>query len=188
MPYKDPRKKREYDHQRHLALRESIHEQKHEYYLAHQEEIKQKSALWRQDHKQESAAYFHQYFIDHRQEKMERNRVYYANHKGRMRQYFREYMKEWRNTTQGIIASARGNLKIYIGWLSKWDEYLEYHRNRYYLLHVLKKPCEVCSTMEHRETHHIIPRSQGGSEKLDNLRVRCFRHHRDAVSGIHALA
>jgi len=186
MPYKDPQKKKEYDHQRHLALRESIHEQKHEYYLAHEERIKQNSALWRQCHKQDSAAYFHQYFIDHRQEKMERNRVYFANHKGRMRQYYREYMRQWRKTPLGIIAVAREHLRSYIKQLGEWDKYLEYHRNRYYLLYVLKNPCRVCSTMENRESHHIIPRSEGGSDRLSNLEILCFEHHRASATGVHS--
>lgn len=186
MPYKDPQRKKEYDHQRHLALRESIHKQKHYYYLAHREEIKQKSALWRQNHRQQSVAYFHQHFLDHRQEHMEQNRIYYANHKDRMRQFYREYMRRWRKTLPGIIASAREHLRNYIKRLGEWDKYLEYHRNRYYLLYVLKKPCEVCRAMEHRETHHIIRRSQGGSEKLGNLQVLCFKHHRAASTGVHS--
>jgi 5-methylcytosine-specific restriction endonuclease McrA len=40
--------------------------------------------------------------------------------------------------------------------------------------------CQVCGYSSHVHAHHIIPRSRGGKDLLDNLRVLCPTHHVEA--------
>lgn len=58
--------------------------------------------------------------------------------------------------------------------------------NRKYLLTTTNTPCKVCGGYDRREVDHVILRSQGGSDELDNLQVLCFKHHRGAGTGKHS--
>jgi hypothetical protein len=59
-------------------------------------------------------------------------------------------------------------------------------QNKYYLLWTLNLPCEECGSYKRREIDHILERFNGGSDELDNLRVLCFKHHRQAGYGRHS--
>lgn len=46
------------------------------------------------------------------------------------------------------------------------------------------KRCEICGYALSVDVHHLIPRSQGGTNDPGNLSVLCPNHHREADLGI----
>jgi 5-methylcytosine-specific restriction endonuclease McrA len=45
------------------------------------------------------------------------------------------------------------------------------------LVHQRDRVCVVCNGTQALEVHHVIPLSEGGSNQLSNLELRCRTHH-----------
>lgn len=44
--------------------------------------------------------------------------------------------------------------------------------------------CQICGYAISVDVHHLVPRSKGGSDDLENLVVLCPNHHREADTGL----
>lgn len=54
----------------------------------------------------------------------------------------------------------------------KWREQI-----RPLVLEMYNHQCVVCGTTENPTVDHIIPKSKGGTDDLENLRVMCKKHN-----------
>jgi 5-methylcytosine-specific restriction endonuclease McrA len=51
---------------------------------------------------------------------------------------------------------------------------------------VIRTGCLVCGTHDHVIAHHVVPRAEGGTDTIDNLRPLCVRHHNQIEADLRA--
>ena len=98
---------------------------------------------------------------------------------------FREFMcgEFWRKLWNFLKPPAKGykDRKISEGKYTKAPPLSQGEKNS--LMDKVGNKCEYCSDHYTLDVHHIIPRSEGGSNKQSNLVVLCSKCHRMAQGG-----
>lgn len=161
------------------------------YYETHREELKANQHKYNQEHSAEINARLRA----RRQANPEHFKAINNRYESKRRtsERFKAYQRNYRLTNRDRINAQRvayyrtpHGKQVFMESRRRHHDSRFLRENKYYLLWIINAPCQECGSYHRREVDHIIPRSQGGSDKLSNLRILCFTHHRKAGSGRHS--
>lgn len=144
------------------------------------------------------------YYEDYRKNKKNKVHIWMLRHSDKVRNNPEAHKRAKERARENALRHYYRNRKKLLQRAKKWreenkewvDRYkakhkgctprkrpLIYWQNRYYLIHILKLDCVVCGTRKNLHAHHIIPESDGGNHDIENLEIRCEKHH--IYSGLH---
>ncbi len=171
---------------------------------ARKERINRKAARYRAKYRERLQGQGREYYAEHRADVLAYRKRYYAANADKIKAQSKEYRITHSDhcAHYARVYSMENADKIRARCLAYYrsgkgkDRFMRARKrhqdspflkeNKYHLLWIENRPCEVCGSYAEREVDHIIEQSKGGSDELDNLRVLCFTHHRKAGNGRHS--
>jgi len=107
----------------------------------------------------------------YRENLLQKHRGHYWENRYEVLAKHREYFKKY-SKTEKYKKHRRGYYR------ENKERFADYQRENY--KNKIKKlggKCSICRSDEALNLHHIIPKAEGGSNKLENLAVLCANHH-----------